>query len=74
MVGARIRRADTFVFGRGQQPYCLLYTSFVGALLRRPHRRDLVWLSLGLVLGVVAQAVLGGIVVYTCLLYTSRCV
>ena len=39
--------------------------SFVGALLRRPHRRDLVWLSLGLVLGVVAQAVLGGIVVYT---------
>jgi heme a synthase len=39
--------------------------AFVGSLLRRPYRRDLVWLSLGLVLGVVAQAVLGGIVVYT---------
>jgi hypothetical protein len=26
MVGARIRRADTFVFGRGQQPYyCNMY-------------------------------------------------
>jgi len=39
--------------------------AFVGSLLRTPRRRDLVWLSGGLVLGVVAQAVLGGIVVYT---------
>jgi len=35
----------------------------LGALRRRPYRRDLVWLSLGLVVGVVAQAVLGGITV-----------
>jgi cytochrome c oxidase assembly protein subunit 15 len=39
--------------------------SFLGALFRRPRRRDLVWLSGGLVVGVLAQAVLGGIVVYT---------
>ena len=39
--------------------------AFLGAVFRRPHRRDLVWLSAGLVLGVLAQAVLGGIVVYT---------
>lgn len=35
----------------------------LGALRRRPYRRDLVWLSLGLVAGVLAQAVLGGVVV-----------
>ncbi len=39
--------------------------TFVAALRRRPFRRDLVWLSGGLVLGILAQAVLGGIVVYT---------
>ena len=39
--------------------------AFVGSLLRSPRRRDLVWLSAGLVVGVLAQAVLGGIVVYT---------
>jgi heme a synthase len=39
--------------------------AFVGSVLRAPRRRDLVWLSGGLVAGVVAQAVLGGIVVYT---------
>ncbi len=37
----------------------------VAAILRRPARRDLRWLSAGLVLGVVAEAVVGGIVVYT---------
>jgi cytochrome c oxidase assembly protein subunit 15 len=37
----------------------------VAAFRRRPFRRDLVWLSLGLVAGVVLQAVMGGIVVYT---------
>ncbi len=35
----------------------------VAARLRRPYRRDLLWLSVGLVVGVVAQAVLGGILV-----------
>ncbi len=39
--------------------------AFVGSLLRSPRRRDLIWLSGGLVAGVLAQAVLGGIVVYT---------
>jgi cytochrome c oxidase assembly protein subunit 15 len=34
-----------------------------GSLIRRPRRRDLIWLSAGLVAGVVAQAVLGGITV-----------
>jgi cytochrome c oxidase assembly protein subunit 15 len=35
----------------------------VGSLLRQPRRRDLTWLSLGLVGGFVAQAILGGLVV-----------
>lgn len=35
----------------------------LGSLFRRPRRRDLVWLSLGLVAGVVGQIVLGGLVV-----------
>ena len=39
--------------------------TFLAALRRRPARRDLVWLSAGLVAGVLAQAVMGGIVVYT---------
>jgi len=39
--------------------------AFVGSVFRSPRRRDLVWLSGGLVAGVLAQAVLGGIVVYT---------
>jgi cytochrome c oxidase assembly protein subunit 15 len=39
--------------------------TFVVAWLRRPRRTDLLWLSGGLVVGVLAQAVLGGIVVYT---------
>ena len=34
--------------------------ALLAAVFRRPHRRDLVYLSLGLVLGIVAQAVLGG--------------
>jgi len=34
-----------------------------GSLLRRPRRRDLTWLSLGLVAGVVGQIVLGGLTV-----------
>jgi cytochrome c oxidase assembly protein subunit 15 len=35
----------------------------LGSLLRQPRRRDLVWLSLGLVAGVVGQIVLGGLTV-----------
>ncbi len=39
--------------------------ALLGSVFRAPRRRDLIWLSGGLVAGVVAQAVLGGIVVYT---------
>lgn len=39
--------------------------TFLATLLRRPVRRDLVWLSGGLVAGVLMEAVLGGLVVYT---------
>ena len=35
----------------------------LGSLVRTPRRRDLVWLSVGLVVGVFAQAVLGGLTV-----------
>lgn len=35
----------------------------LAALAHRPRRRDLVWLSAGLVVGVIADAVLGGLVV-----------
>ena len=35
----------------------------LGAFLRRPRRRDLLWLSAGLVVGVIGQIVLGGITV-----------
>lgn len=35
----------------------------LGSLVRVPRRRDLVWLSIGLVIGVFAQAVLGGLTV-----------
>lgn len=37
----------------------------LGALIRRPRRRDLTWLSVGLVVGVLAQIVLGAVVVRT---------
>jgi cytochrome c oxidase assembly protein subunit 15 len=36
-----------------------------GSLIRTPRRRDLTWLSLSLVVGVIGQAVVGGIVVLT---------
>lgn len=35
----------------------------LGSLVRAPRRRDLVWLSVGLVVGVMAQAILGALVV-----------
>lgn len=43
----------------------VVVATVLASLRRRPYRRDLVWLSLGLVGGVVLQAVMGGIVVYT---------
>jgi heme a synthase len=39
--------------------------TFLAALFRAPRRRDLIYLSGGLVAGIVAQAVIGGIVVLT---------
>ncbi|HEY1652992.1 MAG TPA: COX15/CtaA family protein [Acidimicrobiales bacterium] len=39
--------------------------AFLGTVFRSSRRRDLMWLSGGLVAGVLAQAVIGGIVVYT---------
>ena len=39
--------------------------TWVASLLRRPARRDLRWLSGGLVLGILGEAVLGAVVVYT---------
>lgn len=39
--------------------------TFLAALFRQPRRRDLVWLSAGLVGGILLEAVMGGIVVYT---------
>ena len=35
----------------------------LGSLVRLPRRRDLIWLSVGLVVGVIAQALLGALVV-----------
>lgn len=37
----------------------------LGALVRSPRRRDLTWLSVSLVVGVLGQAVVGGVVVKT---------
>ena len=41
----------------------LVILAVLGSLVRTPRRRDLTWLSLGLVAGVIAQIVLGGLVV-----------
>lgn len=43
----------------------LVLGMLAAALLRVPRRRDLTWLSAGLVAGVIGEAVLGGVVVYT---------
>jgi cytochrome c oxidase assembly protein subunit 15 len=40
-----------------------IVVAVLGSLVRRPRRRDLVWLSLGLVVGLVAQILLGALVV-----------
>jgi cytochrome c oxidase assembly protein subunit 15 len=39
--------------------------TYVGSFLRRPGRRDLRWLSGGLILGILGESVLGAAVVYT---------
>src|SRR5919206_1002301 len=41
----------------------LVIVAVLAALRRRPYRRDLVWLAVGLVVGVIGQIVLGGLVV-----------
>lgn len=43
----------------------ILALTFLAAVRRRPFRADLTWLSAGLLGGVIAQAVIGGIAVYT---------
>jgi heme a synthase len=37
--------------------------AMLGALIRAPRRRDLTWLSVGLVIGLVAEIILGGLTV-----------
>lgn len=39
--------------------------TFLAALARRPFRRDLVWLAGGIIAGLAAQVILGGLVVLT---------
>jgi cytochrome c oxidase assembly protein subunit 15 len=41
----------------------MVIVAVLAALRRRPFRRDLVWLAVGLVFGVIGQIVLGGLVV-----------
>ncbi len=43
----------------------VLIITVLGSLRRQPRRRDLTWLSLTLVAGVLGQAVVGGVVVLT---------
>ncbi len=55
-------------FGNRVVVFLLVVTcavTVVASFLRRPARSDLRWLSGGLVLGVIGEAVLGGFVVYT---------
>ncbi len=43
----------------------IVIVAVLGSVLRQPRRADLVWLSAGLVAGVIGQIVLGGITVLT---------
>jgi heme a synthase len=55
-------------FGNRVVVFALVVTcavTYVASFLRRPARRDLRWLSGGLILGVLGEAVLGAVVVYT---------
>lgn len=55
-------------FGNRMVVFALVVTcavTYVASFLRRPARRDLRWLSGGLVLGILGESVLGAVVVYT---------
>ena len=55
-------------FGNRMVVFALVVTctvTYVGSFLRRPARRDLRWLSGGLMLGILGESVLGAVVVYT---------
>ncbi len=55
-------------FGNRMVVFALVITcalTYVASFTRRPARRDLRWLSGGLILGILGESVLGAVVVYT---------